>query len=61
MQKTLKIKDREIYRKKHFRAIEKFHRNQAKIPFEQKIDNLGSLCDIADGMREARSKRVNCS
>ena len=44
-------------RERHFRAIAKFHKDQAKIPFEQKIDNLGSLCDIADAMKKARLKK----
>lgn len=44
----------EAYKKRQYKAIEKFHKAQAKIPFEQKIDDLGSMCDIADAMRKAR-------
>jgi len=39
--KLFRIKNR----KRHFKAIAKFHRDMAKIPFEQKIDILGSMCE----------------
>jgi len=60
MRKTLKIRNGKVlmsleaYKKRQYKAIEKFHKAQAKIPFEQKIDDLGSMCDIADAMRKAR-------
>jgi len=58
MQQTFKIKNGRIDRTKFFKANEKFHKDMAKIPFEQKIRNLESLCDIANGMKKAR---LNCS
>ena len=51
-------KDRIITRKKLFESKEKFHKEQAKLPFEEKIKILVKLQEIASYIKGNNKERV---
>lgn len=56
--KIVKGTDKTITRRELFKAKERFHKNQAKMPFEEKIAVLVELQKISSSIRPAENKII---